>query len=178
MSATTAGRRKERNENDQQPESRTHCTGNSMVIPIGNQATDEHDSAAPLRYGAAWGSEGTSIACTRHAVRTLLVQAGHPSDHQLSQDAQIVVSELVTNALRHAPGPGQLLLELIPESGLLRITVRDRSTRQPRLLVPDPRRIGGHGLHLITRLCVRFHTVPLDDGKQVMAELSLRGDTP
>ncbi|MFE0510749.1 ATP-binding protein [Streptomyces sp. NPDC058964] len=148
-----------------------------MVTPLRNQATDERDSAGPLRYGAAWDSEGTSIAHTRHAVRTLLVQAGHPSDHRPSRDAQIVVSELVTNALRHAPGPGQLLLELIPESGLLRITVRDRSPRQPRLLVPDPRRIGGHGLHLITRLCERFHTVPLGDGKLVIAELGLSGDT-
>ncbi|MEU6770624.1 ATP-binding protein [Streptomyces sp. NPDC046759] len=148
-----------------------------MVIPLRKQATDERDSAAPLRYGATWSSEGTSIAYTRQAVRTLLVHAGHPSDDQTGQDAQIVVSELVTNALRHAPGPGRLLLELDSESGLLRITVRDCSARPPRLLVPDPSRIGGHGMHLITRLCERFHTVRLDDGKEVIAELSLRGNT-
>ncbi|MGV9562405.1 ATP-binding protein [Streptomyces sp. NPDC003480] len=145
-----------------------------MVIPLRNQAVDEHDPAAPLRYGAAWGSEGTSIADARHAVRTLLRRAGHHFDRQPSQDAQIVVSELVTNALRHAPGPGQLFLEVIPENSLLRVAVHDSSPWQPRLLVPDPYRIGGRGLHLITRLCGRFHTVPLDVGKQVTTELSLR----
>ncbi|MEU5593310.1 ATP-binding protein [Streptomyces sp. NPDC020298] len=149
-----------------------------MVMPLRNQVTNARHSAAPLRYDAVWDSEGTSVAHTRHAVRTLLARAGHHSHHQPSMDAQIVVGELVTNALRHAPGPGRLRLELVRESGLLRITVRDRSSRQPRMRVPVPRRVGGHGLHLVTRLCERFHTVPLDDGKQVVAELSLRGETP
>jgi anti-sigma regulatory factor (Ser/Thr protein kinase) len=144
-----------------------------MVIPLRKQATDEHRPAALLRYGAVWDAEGTSIADARHAVRALLAHAGHPPGHTVSQDAQIVVSELVTNALRHAPGPGGILLELIPDPAHLRITVRDSSSRGPRLLVPDPHRIGGHGLHLITRICDQFHTVRLERGKQVVAALAL-----
>ncbi|MFR9795061.1 ATP-binding protein [Streptomyces sp. MS06] len=144
-----------------------------MVIPLRNEATDGNDPAGMLRRAAVWGSEGTSLADARGAVRDLLLRAGHPPDRRPSQDAQLVVSELVTNALRHAPGPGRLLLEVVPGSGLLRISVRDGSPRQPHLLVPDPHRIGGHGLHLIARICERFHTVPLDDGKQVTAELRL-----
>ncbi|MFD5544246.1 ATP-binding protein [Streptomyces sp. NPDC127079] len=145
-----------------------------MVTPLGNKATDEPVPATPSQYGVAWGSEGTSIADARHAVRTLLVGAGHPADRQPTLDAQLVVSELVTNALRHAPGPGRLLLELLPEHGLLRITVHDRSPRRPRPLDPDPHRVGGHGLHLVARICERFDTVLLGDGKRVTAELSLR----
>ncbi|MET7814063.1 ATP-binding protein [Streptomyces sp. NPDC005395] len=144
-----------------------------MVIPLRKQATDEHHPAAVLRYGVVWAAEGTSIADARNAVRTLLARAGHPPHHQLSQDAQIVVSELITNALRHAPGPGGLLLETHTSPARLRITVRDTSRAAPRLRVPDPHRIGGHGLHLITRLCSHFHTSPRDDGKQVTAEMLL-----
>lgn len=48
---------------------------------------------------------------------------------------------LVTNALRHAPGPGGLLLEMHSSPARLRITVRDTSRAAPRLRVPDPYRI-------------------------------------
>ncbi|MFC7994518.1 ATP-binding protein [Streptomyces rochei] len=80
---------------------------------------------------------------------------------------------LVTNALRHAPGPGGLLLEMHSSPARLRITVRDTSRAAPRLRVPDPYRIGGHGLRLISRLCSRFHISPRDGGKQVTAEMLL-----
>ncbi|MEU3829365.1 ATP-binding protein [Streptomyces sp. NPDC029080] len=148
-----------------------------MAIPLRNHATDEQDQTAAWRYGAVWDAQGTSVTDARHAVRTLLAQAGHPSDHRPSQDAQLVVSELVTNALRHAPGPGGLLLELTSDPALLRITVRDSSPRPPRPRAHNPHRIGGHGLHLITRLCDRFQTVLLGQGKHVVAELGLHRAT-
>jgi anti-sigma regulatory factor (Ser/Thr protein kinase) len=146
-----------------------------MIIPLRKQAPDEHQ-AAPLRYCIVWGTEGMSISQTRHAARILLARAGHHPSHTVSQDAQIVVSELVTNALRHAPGPGGLLLE-VTEDGRLRITVRDSSPDRPVLLAPDRHRVGGHGLHLVARLCTHFDTRPTRDGKQVIAELALRGPT-
>lgn len=142
-----------------------------MIIPLRKQAPDEHQ-AAPLRYGIVWSTEGMSITQTRHAARLLLARAGHPPSHTVSQDAQIVVSELVTNALRHAPGPGGLLLE-VTEENRLRITVRDGSPDRPVLLAPDRHRVGGHGLHLVARLCTRFDTRPTRNGKQVTAELAL-----
>jgi anti-sigma regulatory factor (Ser/Thr protein kinase) len=143
-----------------------------MVIPLRKHAPDPHTPVAPPRFGAVWGSEGTSIADARNAVRGLLARAGHHRDPRISQDAEIVVSELVTNALRHAPGPGGLLLEVLSPDRL-RITVRDSSPEAPTPRVPDPRRVGGHGLHLITRLCEQFRTITLEGGKQVMAELGL-----
>ncbi|MFF7969768.1 ATP-binding protein [Streptomyces sp. NPDC007905] len=144
-----------------------------MVIPLRKQATDEHHQTASQRYCAVWGAEGTSLADARRAVRTLLDRAGHQPGHTASLDAQIVVSELVTNALRHAPGPGGLLLELAPGAHSLRITVRDSSPRLPQPVTHTAHRIGGHGLHLVARLCDRFHAVPLGRGKQVIAEFRL-----
>ncbi|PZT70692.1 hypothetical protein DN402_33235 [Streptomyces sp. SW4] len=147
-----------------------------MAIPLMKQATDDRPQPAPLRYGAVWGAGGMSLAESRHAVRTLLAQAGYDPATTVSQDAQIVVSELVTNAQRHAPGGGGLLLEVTSDLALLRVTVRDTSPRPPTFPEPDRRRVGGHGLHLVTRICDRLHTVALADGKQVVAELALRHD--
>lgn len=102
-----------------------------MVTPLEDRASDEQESAAPLRYSAAWHTADASIADARTAVRALLAQAYHDPHHRPSQDAQLVVSELVTNALRHAPGPGGLALEVAPDAALLRIAVSDSSPARP-----------------------------------------------
>ncbi|MGW2961367.1 ATP-binding protein [Streptomyces sp. NPDC001220] len=145
-----------------------------MVTSLKYRASDEREPAAPLRYSAAWDTTDTSIADARAAVRVLLARVGHHPRHRPSQDAQLVVSELVTNAVRHAPGPVGLALEVSPDAALLRITVSDTSPRPPVLRAPDAGRVGGHGLYLVTRLCGRLHTVARDTGKQVVAHLRLR----
>ncbi|MGW9591832.1 ATP-binding protein [Streptomyces chartreusis] len=142
-----------------------------MVTPLDNRSSDERDSA-PLRHSTAWHSD-TSLAEARAAVRALLVRAGYDPDHRPGQDAPLIVSELVSNALRHAPGSGRLVLEVTPDDGLLRITVSDTSPRPPELRTHDARRVGGHGLRLVNRLCDRLHTVTPATGKQVAAHLHL-----
>ncbi|MFI8305031.1 ATP-binding protein [Streptomyces sp. NPDC085927] len=145
-----------------------------MVTPFENRASDEQGSAAPLRYRAAWNTADASIAEVRAAVRTLLARAGYDPGHRPSQDAQLIVSELVTNALRHAPGPGGLALEVAPDAALLRVTVSDSSPRPPELRARDARRVGGHGLHLVAQLCDQVHTIVRETGKQVVAHFRLR----
>ncbi|GAQ59753.1 ATP-binding protein [Streptomyces scabiei] len=145
-----------------------------MVTPLEDRASEEEGPATPLRYSAAWDTADASIAGARSAVRALLARAGHDPRHRPSQDAQLVVSELVTNALRHAPGPGALALEVTPDAGLLRIAVRDSSPRPPEPRAHDARRVGGHGLYLVARLCDHLQTVALQSGKQIVAHLRLR----
>ncbi|MGW2959428.1 ATP-binding protein [Streptomyces sp. NPDC001220] len=144
-----------------------------MVTPLKNRTPDEQGPAAPLRYNASWDTTGISIAEARAAVRTLLARAGHDPHHRSSQDAQLIVSELVTNAVRHAHGPGALACEVTPDAALLRISVRDSSPHLPELRAHDARRIGGHGLHLVHRLCDDLHITALDTGKQIVAHLRL-----
>ncbi|MGW4568425.1 ATP-binding protein [Streptomyces sp. NPDC004561] len=144
-----------------------------MVTPLKNRASDVQEPAASLRYSISWDTADVSIAEARAAIRTLLAQAGHEPHHQCSQDAQLIVSELVTNAVRHAPGPGGLALELTPDAVLLRIMVSDSSPHLPELPAHDARRVGGHGLHLVNRLCDHLHTTTLDSGKQIVAQLRL-----
>ncbi|MFZ4299128.1 ATP-binding protein [Streptomyces cinereoruber] len=127
-----------------------------------------------MRFSMVWETADAPVADFRHAARTLLALAGHPPGHRASQDAQLVVTELVTNAYRHAPGPGALLLELSPGGSLLDITVRDGSSRPPVVRERDARRSGGHGLRLVVLLCERLHHNDLGTGKEVVARIRLR----
>ncbi|MBJ6998664.1 ATP-binding protein [Streptomyces sp. CRPSP2-6A1] len=145
-----------------------------MVTPLSRHTAREQGLPLPQQYSMAWDATHPSIADARHAVRVLLDEAGHQPDQRPSQDAQLVVSELVTNAIRHAPGPGALTLELTPDATLLRITVRDSSSSPPVLPTPDPGRPGGHGLRLVTLLCEGLHHTTLTTGKQVVAHFRLR----
>jgi anti-sigma regulatory factor (Ser/Thr protein kinase) len=84
-------------------------------------------------------------------------------------DARLVVSELVTNAIRHAPGPCGLTLHLIGEE--LVITVWDTSAEEPVFKRPDRHRVGGHGLHLVRAASTKVTVTPRAQGKQVTARL-------
>ncbi|MFF7361210.1 ATP-binding protein [Streptomyces sp. NPDC008125] len=82
-------------------------------------------------------------------------------------DALLVVSELVTNAVRHAPGPCTLALDL--QDALLVIAVSDTSGRSPQPQSFKPERIGQHGLEIVVALCTEVTTEFTDRGKTVRA---------
>ncbi|MDQ0791534.1 anti-sigma regulatory factor (Ser/Thr protein kinase) [Streptomyces sp. B1I3] len=86
-------------------------------------------------------------------------------------DALLVVSELVTNAARHAPGPCTLALDL--RDGLLEIAVSDTSVRSPQPQSFGPQRIGQHGLEVVLALCTRVVTETTDRGKTVRAHINI-----
>ncbi|MDO0929235.1 ATP-binding protein [Streptomyces sp. TG1A-8] len=128
---------------------------------------------APLHYSRTWDTAASCIADSREAVGALLARARPAPGRRALQDAQLVVSELVTNAVKHAPGPLGLRLEVSPDAVALRITVTDTSTQAPRQRPPDPRRVGGHGLHLVNLLCDGLEVTPLPHGKRVTATVAL-----
>ncbi|WP_251072298.1 ATP-binding protein [Streptomyces sp. ISL-43] len=90
--------------------------------------------------------------------------------HESAEDALLVVSELVTNAALHANGCRELVLTAGEEA--LRIDVVDGAT-----VPPCPRTMrrpgvpGGHGLHIVQRLCDRWGSYPYGAGKVVWAEI-------
>jgi anti-sigma regulatory factor (Ser/Thr protein kinase) len=128
---------------------------------------------APLRYSRTWDTGVSSIGDARDAVAALLSRARPAPARRSVQDAQLVVSELVTNAAQHAPGPCALRLELLHGASALRITVADTSTELPRRRPPDPRRVGGHGLHLVAMLARNLEVTWLSHGKRVTATVPL-----
>ncbi|MFJ9352562.1 ATP-binding protein [Streptomyces sp. NPDC101237] len=122
--------------------------------------------------------DSTEIADARALARRFLttVQAQHalPVSARAMGMAQLVVSELVTNARKYAPGP--CLLELEISEGAVHISVWDSSTTQPSIQAPDPHRIGQHGLEIVMTVSQTFcvHREPV--GKRITATLSLTDD--
>ncbi|GAA3715980.1 ATP-binding protein [Streptomyces tremellae] len=107
-------------------------------------------------------SDEASLADARDLVGVYL------EDHCRGVDGQsvrLVVSELVTNALRHAGGAWTLEVDRRP--GLLTVGVRDEDGTPPdaRPLALDGR--GGLGLHIVERLAGRVRVTPAAQGKTV-----------
>jgi PAS domain S-box-containing protein len=84
--------------------------------------------------------------------------------------AELLVSELVTNAVRHTSGV--IGLRLRRTGSALYVEVTDNDTRVPRLRTTAHGDESGRGLHLINELSARWGVRPLADGKVVWFELS------
>lgn len=69
--------------------------------------------------------------------------------------AELVVSELVSNAVRHGEPPVQLRVEGSPEAELT-ITVSDAGSGRPVLRSPEPGAPGGRGLLLVDAMSERW----------------------
>jgi anti-sigma regulatory factor (Ser/Thr protein kinase) len=90
--------------------------------------------------------------------------------------AALLVSELVTNALRHATGPiGLRLVAPSAGDGVLRVEVSDSLPEMPRARVAHPEDEGGRGLHLVASASRRWGTRPREAGKTVWFELAVPG---
>ncbi|MGW4702364.1 ATP-binding protein [Streptomyces sp. NPDC004285] len=140
--------------------------------------TAECASPEPLLSASAvydHASGGGSIASARAFTAAFLAAApsvrSEPVADACVEVAQLVVSELVTNAVRHTDGPCRLLLELRRDA--LEISVIDRAAVAPVPRGHDPRRIGQHGLEIVVAVCESLGVEPDPEGKRVRARLSL-----
>ncbi len=105
-----------------------------------------HARAGALRALAAWGLDDAAFT------------------------TELLVSELVTNAIRHARGPIQL--RLIRDTALI-CEVSDASSAAPHLYRARTLDEGGRGLFLVAALAGRWGTRQTRDGKIIWAEQSL-----
>ncbi|WP_338896107.1 SpoIIE family protein phosphatase [Streptomyces sp. TG1A-60] len=89
---------------------------------------------------------------------------------ELAFTTELVASELVTNALRHATGPVQL--RLLRDRALI-CEVFDGSGTSPRLRRARTEDEGGRGLFLVAQLTARWGTRYTPDGKIIWTEQPL-----
>ncbi|MFI7388147.1 ATP-binding protein [Streptomyces sp. NPDC049813] len=87
------------------------------------------------------------------------------------QDTELIVSELVTNVVKYAPGPGLLQLRLTADTVL--VEVWDSDPLLPAVRAADPSRIGQHGLEIVTFLARSMTFQPTVVGKRVRVGISL-----
>ncbi|UPZ32615.1 SpoIIE family protein phosphatase [Streptomyces sp. LRE541] len=91
---------------------------------------------------------------------------------ELTFTTELVVSELFTNAIRHADGPIRLRLIM---SRTLVCEVWDASPTAPHLRHPKTTDEGGRGLFLVSQCTQRWGTRYTQDGKIIWTEQSLAG---
>lgn len=123
------------------------------------------------RHEARWEPDPVNVSSARRFVTQALHGWGLAA---LADDAALVTSELATNAVRHARTPFAVTVHRLPD-GLL-LLLRDGVPTLPSLRLPegDPRP-GGHGLHLLNALCLRWGAAPDGaGGKSVWAVLGGR----
>jgi anti-sigma regulatory factor (Ser/Thr protein kinase) len=107
------------------------------------------------------------VARARKNVRSTLNDWGLS---QLEETAELLASELVTNALLYTNGP--ISVRLLRDNSLL-CEVYDTSDETPQLRAADHDDDGGRGLHLVKALSQRWGTRRTSGGKSVWFELAL-----
>ncbi|MEV8058780.1 ATP-binding protein [Streptomyces antimycoticus] len=69
----------------------------------------------------------------------------------MADDVELIVSELITNAIQHSHGT-QVTMTLRLVSEVLRLTVRDDTRRRPRIQRPRDEAENGRGLFLVRQI--------------------------
>ncbi len=140
---------------------------------------DGDDCTAPeehvMRAGYALGGEDRCIADARHHAAAFLDEACDDHDVPVSARAkdltQLVVSELVTNARKYAPGP--VLMELRLTTRAVEIVVWDSDPTVPAARAADPGRVGQHGLEIVKAVTENLFMEQEAVGKRITARIAL-----
>ncbi|WP_240634533.1 MULTISPECIES: ATP-binding SpoIIE family protein phosphatase [Streptomyces] len=118
---------------------------------------------------ASWTLPNDQTA-VRHARNLAAGQLAEWGLEGLVDDMKLIVSELVTNAVRHSAGP--IRLRLI-QHHVLTLEVADDDVNSPRMRSARTVDEHGRGLALVAQLSRRWGTRPAQDGKVVWAEADL-----
>ncbi|MFF0142823.1 ATP-binding protein [Streptomyces sp. NPDC005227] len=132
-------------------------------------------ASLPLEASLTLSDESSSIAQARRFATAFLTTAGSASETLVTTDTvqivQLIVSELVTNARKYAPGPAVLHLRITDT--VVQVELQDSNPVLPVPHAHDPQRVGQHGLEIVAALAGTVTTERLASGKRVGAEVAL-----
>ncbi|MEV0096708.1 ATP-binding protein [Streptomyces sp. NPDC050738] len=124
-----------------------------------NSPPDPAPAIQPLPYEGVWRftapAVDVSVPQARHAVRDLLNRQGVPVHDDTVQGLLLIVSELVTNAVRHAAllSP-EVAVEVAIGAEWIRVSVEDNHPYRPKALERDYATTGGRGLLLVREITI------------------------
>lgn len=131
-----------------------------------------------LRRGAVFSGDSEMIGKARRFAADFLGNARTEEGRQVPPrvigTAQLVVSELVTNACKYAPGP--CLLDLVFDGEVVEITVWDTDSTLPVPRAAEPGRIGQHGMEIVIALCEGYDVRREPVGKRIKVRLAARDE--
>ncbi|MER8188035.1 ATP-binding protein [Kitasatospora sp. NPDC094015] len=138
--------------------------------PAGHPGDPAHDDERTVhhRLHAAFApADLGAVGAVRHRLRAALSRWGVP---ELADTAELLTSELVTNALVHT-GKGAVLDAVLTAEQRLRIEVLDGTTRLPGRRPPTEWATSGRGLLLVEALADDWGVQLRGDGKVTWFEL-------
>ncbi|MEU5599345.1 SpoIIE family protein phosphatase [Streptomyces sp. NPDC020298] len=145
------------------------------LLPEGGSADDvalllARTQGLPASEVATWDipADPALVAAIRKQV---VQQLDHWSLNEIGFTAELVVSELVTNAIRYGARP--IRLRLIHDAATLICEVSDTNHTAPHLRRAKTFDEGGRGLLLVAQLTQRWGSRHTAEGKTIWAELSL-----
>ncbi|MBW1603103.1 ATP-binding protein [Streptomyces sp. JJ66] len=147
-----------------------HGAATARGLPL--TATQIHAVGVP-GYSETWPCEPQTAGHARALVRAALHTWALDS---LLDRATLIVSELVSNAVRHSGGRLVRVSVIRPAWDVVGVSVSDKSTAPPVKRTSDPEAESGRGLLLVEALADRWETDTRRWGKVVRAELHVRPD--
>ncbi|MCX4797289.1 ATP-binding protein [Streptomyces sp. NBC_01242] len=128
-----------------------------------------HENGSQLRSVLPFKAEPVVVRDLRRAVRGQLVEWRLPT---LAEEAELVVSELAANVIKHVGEGVPATLVLEASGDRLRIELHDKSYRVPVLGAVACDDECGRGLHLLAGMADDWGTLLTATGKAVWCELS------
>lgn len=138
------------------------------ICGLHTDVAHRHGWAGGRRAQADYEAHPVSPGAARRFLRGVLAEWGWPDRAGI---AELVLTELTTNALVHARSPFRVVL--FEHRGRLRLAVEDANRDLPRRYDPGPDACSGRGLALIEALSCEWGCSVRSDGKQVWADLAL-----
>jgi anti-sigma regulatory factor (Ser/Thr protein kinase) len=128
------------------------------------------DRSGEDRYAACTlGSDADVVRQAREFTIARLAEWDVPTE--LGYDLELIVSELVTNAVRHGRPPVELRLRRAVDR--LFVDVHDAAAAPPRMRHAGPADDSGRGLLIVATLSERWGTRHTDNGKSVWCRVRL-----
>ncbi|MGW5327625.1 ATP-binding protein [Streptomyces sp. NPDC004014] len=145
-------------------------------LPVGEDGTTP--GKWTVQTTAALDGDGADIAQARRLTAEFLIRVqtehGLPVSQRAIDLTQLVVSELVTNARKYAPGP--VLLDLRVSGDTVEVMVWDSDPVLPMAKAADAGRVGQHGLEIVMAVAQGFEAQREPVGKRVTARIALADD--
>ena len=148
-----------------------------MMMTTGRGELDDARTEPDGTPGRGWRllmtlpAESLSVRLARQAARLVLTAWWLA---QMEGTAVLIVSELVTNAVRHARGTDVIAVDLHAAPTWLRIEIQDTDRHWPQPRIPDGFDESGFGFILVEALASNWGVRETDAGKAVWAEIDTR----
>jgi anti-sigma regulatory factor (Ser/Thr protein kinase) len=127
------------------------------------------DPGGAFRLEEVYEPVTATSARIRHRLGALLTESNVAA--HVTQDALLVVEELVANVIDHARTPFRLVVQRAGTT--LRIQVRDRDRTPARISALDPLAVRGRGLRLVAGIADDWGCDHGEDGKTVWAVMAI-----